>query len=281
MRRSTIVVAVLAATIASASAAPDSRSLNRGTSVHGKSQANVPSTVARSAKTDLTPNVRGAAPVPPKTAAHGASAFTSARNAAAATPAPAAAEAATPARRVGSRQAVRSAQARRVRSEMRRTASVRRAAKRSTTVALTREVPSPRIERPAGTVAAAAPTGSIHGMVTTAAQRAGVSPALAHAVVKVESMYNPRATGKGGYIGLMQLSYQTAKGMGFRGSRQALYEPSANLQYGMRYLAQAVNKAGGSTCGAVSKYQGGHGVRGVTSAGAVYCAKVRRFMASR
>ncbi|QZO00872.1 lytic transglycosylase domain-containing protein [Chenggangzhangella methanolivorans] len=99
-------------------------------------------------------------------------------------------------------------------------------------------------------------------------------------MVKVESMYQPRATGKGGYIGLMQLSYQTARGMGFRGSRQALYEPSANLRYGMRYLAEAVRKAGGNTCAAVSKYQGGHAVKGVTRAGAVYCAKVRRYMAS-
>ncbi|WP_164919511.1 transglycosylase SLT domain-containing protein [Hansschlegelia zhihuaiae] len=158
-------------------------------------------------------------------------------------------------------------------------ASARRLTARTSTVALTREVPSPQIERPAGDLAAAAPTGSIQGMVTAAAQRAGVSPALGHAVVKVESMYQPRATGKGGYIGLMQLSYQTARGMGFRGSRQALYEPSANLQYGMRYLAEAVRKAGGNTCAAVSKYQGGHAVRGVTAAGAVYCAKVRRFMA--
>ena len=32
-------------------------------------------------------------------------------------------------------------------------------------------------------------------------------------------------------------------------------------------------------CGAVSKYQGGHGVKGVTKAGAVYCGKVKNYMA--
>ncbi|MFD1332059.1 lytic transglycosylase domain-containing protein [Methylopila musalis] len=140
-------------------------------------------------------------------------------------------------------------------------------------VALRREVelPSP---------SAAAPTGSIPALVTAAARDAGVSPSLAHAVVKVESRYQPRATGPGGYIGLMQLSYRTAQGMGFRGSRQALYEPRTNLRYGMKYLAGAVAKSGGSTCAAVSKYQGGHGVRGVTRAGAVYCSKVKRFMAA-
>jgi hypothetical protein len=29
----------------------------------------------------------------------------------------------------------------------------------------------------------------------------------------------------------------------------------------------------------VSKYQGGHGVRGVTRAGSVYCGKVKNYMA--
>ncbi|MFD1702148.1 lytic transglycosylase domain-containing protein [Methylopila henanensis] len=173
--------------------------------------------------------------------------------------------------------------ARAVAKTERRTArrqATRRLPAKTEMVALRREIDIPSTT---GSVdrsgAVAAPTGSIPSMVTQAARQAGVSPALAHAVVKVESRYEPRATGPGGYIGLMQLSYQTARGMGFRGSRQALYEPSTNLRYGMKYLAGAVAKSGGSTCGAVSKYQGGHGVRGVTRAGAVYCAKVKRFMA--
>ncbi|MFJ5489652.1 lytic transglycosylase domain-containing protein, partial [Hansschlegelia beijingensis] len=141
-------------------------------------------------------------------------------------------------------------------------AAARRLAAKSQTVSLQREIDlSPA--KPS-TDAASLPKGGIRDMVTAAAQRHGVDPSLGHAVVQVESMYNARATGRGGYIGLMQLSYQTARGMGFRGSRQALYEPSTNLTYGMRYLAEAVRKAGGSTCGAVSKYQGGHGVKGVT-----------------
>ncbi|MFC7053661.1 lytic transglycosylase domain-containing protein [Hansschlegelia quercus] len=161
------------------------------------------------------------------------------------------------------------------RFERQRVASIRKLASRSRPVSLQRdiEIPMPKTD------VAAAPAGSIQAMVTAEARRAGVSPALAHAVVKVESRYQPNATGRGGYVGLMQLSYRTAQGMGFKGSRQALYQPSNNLTYGMRYLAQAVRLAGGSTCGAVSKYQGGHGVRGVTRAGAVYCAKVRRYMA--
>lgn len=123
--------------------------------------------------------------------------------------------------------------------------------------------------------------GSLAALVLHYAAKHGVPRDLAHGVVMVESRYNARATGRGGYIGLMQLSYRTAQGMGYRGSRQALYDPSTNLDYGMRYLAEAYRQAGGNMCGAVSKYQGGHGVRGVTRAGAVYCGKVKKYMAQK
>ncbi|PZQ15856.1 MAG: hypothetical protein DI565_08480 [Ancylobacter novellus] len=284
MRKSTIVVALLAATVASAEAAPNSTHLHRGKSLTNTTEVRSASTSVRSSKSERTVNAAGKASVP--SAPLGAAAFTSARNAAPAAqpsaPPPAAERktAAAPSQRSrsASRAAVRAAEARAAKRV--RAASVRRLPRHAETVALTRDVPIEAIDRPAGDLATSAPTGSIKGMVTAAANEAGVSPSLGHAVVKVESMYNARATGKGGYIGLMQLSYQTARGMGFRGSRQALYEPSNNLRYGMRYLAEAVRKAGGNTCAAVSKYQGGHAVRGVTAAGAVYCAKVRRYMAS-
>ncbi|GLK55881.1 soluble lytic murein transglycosylase-like protein [Methylopila capsulata] len=230
--------------------------------------------------------------------AAGAAAFTSARSAgspskggglpmrvAAPIPAQAAAAPAANETRKASRKAVRQARTREVAKtrqafrsrKARRTAAL---AAKTDTVALQRDVELPDAPKPGAEASAAnLPTGSIPSMVTAMARAQGVSPALAHAVVKVESRYRPNATGRGGYIGLMQLSYQTAKGMGFRGSRQALYEPRNNLTYGMKYLAGAVAKSGGNTCAAVSKYQGGHGVRGVTRAGAVYCAKVKRFMA--
>lgn len=281
MRKSTIVVAVLAATVASAHAAPKSEKLTRGSEIQINSQASQASTVRPTAKSVQGANATKAVSVPHPAARAGAGASVHWSRSLGSPAAPATAPASVAeAQAVKARVATRTTKPRVVRAEARQLAVAKRLSLRTKTVALTREVPTDQIERPAHSVTAAAPTGSIQGMVTAAAQRAGVNPALGHAVVKVESMYQPKATGKGGYIGLMQLSYQTAKGMGFRGSRQALYEPSANLQYGMRYLAEAVRKAGGSTCGAVSKYQGGHGVRGVTRAGAVYCAKVRRYMAS-
>jgi soluble lytic murein transglycosylase-like protein len=121
--------------------------------------------------------------------------------------------------------------------------------------------------------------GSLQSMVQHYAAANGVPQQLAHGVVMVESRYNARATGRGGYIGLMQIGYRTAKGMGYTGSRAGLYDPETNLRYGMKYLGQAYAQAGGNMCGTVSKYQGGHGVRGVTRAGAAYCGKVKKYMA--
>jgi len=142
-----------------------------------------------------------------------------------------------------------------------------------------------RTTREGRSVAAAAttkakPRSSLQALVAKYAAAEGIPFSLAHGVVMVESRYNPRATGKGGYIGLMQLSYRTAKGMGFSGSRAALYEPETNIKYGVKYLAGAYRQAGGNMCVTVSKYQGGHGVHGVTKAGAAYCGRVKHFIAA-
>lgn len=317
MRKTTLVAAIFAATVASANAAPVSERLARGASQSTKSAdvRNSTSASMMTSKRSVKANVPAKAASAPVAA--GAAAFTSARSAGSpskgggvptrvATPAPApsanARAATAPAAaetrktagktaRKASRKAVRQARARDV-AKTRQVATARQASKsrearraaalasKTDTVALERDIDLPDAPKPGAEAAAAnLPTGSIPSMVTAMARAQGVSPALAHAVVKVESRYRPNATGPGGYIGLMQLSYQTAKGMGFRGSRKALYEPRNNLTYGMKYLAGAVAKSGGNTCAAVSKYQGGHGVRGVTRAGAVYCAKVKRFMA--
>jgi soluble lytic murein transglycosylase-like protein len=126
-----------------------------------------------------------------------------------------------------------------------------------------------------------AETGNIFAMVDRHAQAAGVPVALARAVVRIESNFNPHLTGRAGEVGLMQIKHQTARGMGFGGSRAALYDPETNLRFGMLYLAQAAKLAGGDTCGAVLRYQGGLAARRMTGAASKYCAQARRIMASR
>ena len=43
----------------------------------------------------------------------------------------------------------------------------------------------------------------------------GVSPALVHAVIQVESNYKPNSKGRAGEIGLMQIKPATARMMGY------------------------------------------------------------------
>jgi soluble lytic murein transglycosylase-like protein len=141
-------------------------------------------------------------------------------------------------------------------------------------------VPAATTMTTAAVAAAAAPGApltreGLNAMVARYAKENGIPYELAHGVVMVESRYNPKVTGPGGHVGLMQISYPTAKSLGFTGTRAGLYDPEVNLTYGMKYLGAAYRLAAGSMCGAVSKYQGGHRVNGITKAGAAYCAKVR------
>jgi soluble lytic murein transglycosylase-like protein len=121
---------------------------------------------------------------------------------------------------------------------------------------------------------------SFDALIAAKAAAHGVPAQLAHAVVRVESNYNAGATGRAGEIGLMQIKYQTARGLGYPGTRAALYDPATNLEWGMRYLSGAHRLAGGNLCGTLAKYQGGHGTRG-TRTSHNYCGRVRTVMSAR
>jgi soluble lytic murein transglycosylase-like protein len=108
----------------------------------------------------------------------------------------------------------------------------------------------------------------------------GVPPELAEAVVKVESNFNPRARGRAGEVGLMQIKPATARAIGYRGTTKALYDPETNLAWGMRYLATAYQLAGGDTCGAILRYNGGHAARKMTRQARAYCGKVQTYVAA-
>ncbi len=103
---------------------------------------------------------------------------------------------------------------------------------------------------------------------------------LAHAVVSVESNYQARTKGAAGEIGLMQIKPSTARGLGFNGSVQDLYDPATNLEYGMRYLARAYKLSGGNTCGTILKYNAGHAAKKMNPVSAKYCSKVKTYLAS-
>jgi soluble lytic murein transglycosylase-like protein len=106
----------------------------------------------------------------------------------------------------------------------------------------------------------------------------GVPYALAHAVIMVESRYNPHVS-NGGALGLMQIKPATARGVGFSGPASGLYDPATNIRFGMRYLADAYRQAGGDICGTVMRYQSGLYTRSMSGANRAYCGKARQFMA--
>lgn len=107
----------------------------------------------------------------------------------------------------------------------------------------------------------------------------GVDADLAHAVVRIESNYNPRTRGSAGEVGLMQIKPATARMMGYRGSVKGLYDPETNVRFGMKYLAMAQTLGGGSTCKTILKYNAGHGARHMNPVSRRYCGKVTMLLA--
>lgn len=115
--------------------------------------------------------------------------------------------------------------------------------------------------------------------VSREAERNGLPPALADAVVFVESRYDPNAIGKVGEVGLMQVRPPTAAMLGFTGGASGLLDPSTNIHFGVRYLAQAWKLTGGDLCRTLMKYRAGHGEERMTERSITYCSRARTYLA--
>ena len=72
-----------------------------------------------------------------------------------------------------------------------------------------------------------------HQEIVSAARKAGIDPALVHAVIGVESAYNARAVSPKGAVGLMQVIPDTARRYGV----EDLLNPRHNLSAGTQYLS--------------------------------------------
>lgn len=78
-------------------------------------------------------------------------------------------------------------------------------------------------------------------LIHSAAMDAALEPALVHAVIAIESGYNPAARSHKGAIGLMQVMPDTALRYGVKDPAKS---PEANLKAGTRYLKDLMQQFG-------------------------------------
>lgn len=134
--------------------------------------------------------------------------------------------------------------------------------------------------RSAKAIGAPAKAQEFSRLIRKAAAKHGVPVNIAKAVVEIESNFNPRARGRAGEVGLMQIKPATARGIGYRGSTQALYDPETNIEWGMKYLAGAHERANGDLCGTILRYNAGHYAKRMNPVSRQYCKKVKRILSS-
>jgi soluble lytic murein transglycosylase-like protein len=108
---------------------------------------------------------------------------------------------------------------------------------------------------PASAALAATPM-EVQRMIIEESMNSRVPPALALAVARVESNFEPRAESPVGAKGVMQLMPKTARDV-FGVREDELWNPRFNIQLGISYLEQLYDQYGGRWDSALSHYNGG------------------------
>ena len=90
-------------------------------------------------------------------------------------------------------------------------------------------------------------------IIQEASHRYEVEPELIHAIIMAESSYNPKAVSRKGARGLMQLMPSTAKALGVKDS----FNPEHNIDGGVRYFRQLLDRFGGDVKMALAAYNAG------------------------
>ena len=95
--------------------------------------------------------------------------------------------------------------------------------------------------------------GAYLDIINSACNRNGIDPSLVHAIVKVESDFNPYAMSRKGAMGLMQLMPQTAVDMNIKDS----FNPAENIDGGVKYLRYLIDRYEGNLSLALAAYNSG------------------------
>lgn len=104
--------------------------------------------------------------------------------------------------------------------------------------------------------------GSTYPVVDTSTAHSAVDPALVHAIIRTESEFDFDAVSGANARGLMQLLPETARRVGSQigvsvDTARLTTDPSLNIRLGSSYLADRINRFGGSWVLAIPSYNAG------------------------
>jgi soluble lytic murein transglycosylase-like protein len=105
----------------------------------------------------------------------------------------------------------------------------------------------------------AAPSAELRSLIDDVARTYGHDAQLLHAIIHVESRFNPNAVSPKGAIGLMQVMPATAERVGVQEPQRTLFDPETNLHAGARYLRLLMDMFSDRPDLAVAAYNAGEG----------------------